>query len=252
VALPQISAAGIAFAFLAYGVLVGAHRHGEAGEELVAMAGSFGFTLFAIAVLATLERVGRETVEARIGTAYAIAAAATILFLAKDPFGEAQMVSLLKGDILASTGTSLRLMSVVFGVVVAVVFLFRKQFLLVSFDRDMAIVLGMRVTLWDVLLYLAIGATISLGVMTAGPLVTFGFLVIPPLAARGIARRMISFSILAALIGGLSAFAGFYAAYRYDAPVGPSEVAFASVVLAVVGAAKLARQGARRHWARAT
>jgi hypothetical protein len=41
VALPQLSAAGIAFAFLAYGMVVGAHEHGAIGERALAMIGSF-------------------------------------------------------------------------------------------------------------------------------------------------------------------------------------------------------------------
>jgi ABC-type Mn2+/Zn2+ transport system permease subunit len=246
VALPQVSAAGIAFSFLLYRTVVGPHQHGEVPEQLLAMIGSFGFTLLALLLLVSLERTGREMIEARIGTTYAIAAAATILFLAQDPAGESHMVSLLKGDILAATLTSLRLMLYVFVPVVVVLFAFRKQLLLVSFDRDMAIVLGMRVTLWDALLYLTIGATIALGVMTAGPLVTFGFLVVPPLTARLLTQRMLTFSITASLIGGVTAFFGFYCAYRFDLPLGPAEVALASVVLMVVGLGTLIRRAARR------
>ena len=51
---------------------------------------------------------GRETIDARIGLTYAIAASLTILFLASDPHGDAQMVNLLKGDILATTAASLQ------------------------------------------------------------------------------------------------------------------------------------------------
>ena len=245
VALPQVSAAGIALLFWLYRTSVGPHQHYEAPEQLLAALGSFGLTLIALAVLVGLERGGREMIEARIGTTYAMAAAATILFLAQDPAGEAHMVSLLKGDILAATRTSLRLMLLVFAPVVTVLLAFRKQLLLVSFDREMATVLGMRVMLWDALLYLVIGATIALGVMVAGPLVTFGFLVVPPLTARLVTRRMLTFSIAASLIGGATAFAGFWAAYRYDLPLGPAQVALACVTLLVVALTNALR---RRLW----
>jgi ABC-type Mn2+/Zn2+ transport system permease subunit len=250
VALPQVSAAGIALAFLLYRTMVGVHQHGEEPEQLLAMVGSFGITALVLLVLVSLERTGREMIEARIGTTYAVAAAATILFLSQDPAGEAHMVALLKGDILATTRTSLRLMLEVFAPVVFVLFGFRKQLLLVSFDRDMAIVLGMRVGWWDALLYLTIGATIALGVMIAGPLVTFGFLVVPPLAARLLTRRMLTFSVTASLLGGLAAFGGFYGAYRFDLPLGPAEVALASIVLMVVALASVGRRALRR-WAAA-
>lgn len=247
VALPQVSAAGIAFSFWLYRMLVGPHQHGEAPEQALAMVGSFGFTLLALLLLVGLERTGREMIEARIGTTYAIAAAATILILARDPHGEAQMVNLLKGEILAANQTSLHLMLYVLCPVVVLLFAFRKQLLLVSFDRDMATVLGMRVTLWDTLLYLTIGATIAIGVMTAGPLVTFGFLVVPPITARLVTRRMLTFSIAASLIGGATAFAGFYCAYRFDLPLGPAEVALASIVLMVVALGNALRLGVRRR-----
>ena len=246
VALPQLSAAGIAFSFVGYRLAVGAHEHGNVSERSLAMLGSFAFTLTGLLVLTAFERRGRETVEARIGVTYAIAAALTILFLAVDPHGDAEMVNLLKGDILATTRTSLTLLASVLGAVVLVLFACRKEFLLVSFDRDLAIVFGKWAGLWDGLLYLTIGVTISLGVMTAGPLVTFGFLVVPPLTARLLTRRMLSFSLVAAAIGGAAAFGGFYCAYRMDLPLGPAEVALASLMLIVVGTASMIRQGAAR------
>lgn len=245
VALPQLSAAGIAFSFVAYRLVVGMHEPGTVSERSLAMVGSLAFTLGGILVLTAFERRGRETVEARIGVTYAIAAALTILFLALDPHGDAEMVNLLKGDILATTRTSLNLLVGVLGAVVVVLFAFRKEFLLVSFDRDLAVVFGKRVALWDGLLYLTIGATISLGVMTAGPLVTFGFLVVPTLTARLLTSRMLTFSLVAAALGGVAAFGGFYGAYRLDLPLGPAEVALASVLLVVVGGGAMLRGGGR-------
>ena len=97
VALPQMSAAGIAFAFLVYRILVGQHQHFVPNERLLALLGSLSWTLVGLLILAALAR-HRETVEARIGTTYAIAAAATILFLALDPAAEAHMVNLLGLD----------------------------------------------------------------------------------------------------------------------------------------------------------
>ena len=249
VALPQLSAAGIAFAFFAYRAVVGVHAHEEPSERALAMVGSFAFTLIGLLVLAALERRGRNMVEARIGTTYALAAAATILFLAADPYGEAHMVNLLKGDITTTQSGHVTLLAVVYGAVVLVLLALRKELLLVSFDRELAMVFGRRVVLWDGLLYLLIGITISLGVMTAGPLVTFGFLVVPALTARLVTRRMLAFSLTASLLGAAAAFVGFWAAYRWDLPLGPSQVATACVVLMAVGALNALRQRLRRRYA---
>jgi ABC-type Mn2+/Zn2+ transport system permease subunit len=249
VALPQLSAAGIAFAFFAYRAVVGVHAHEEPSERALAMVGSFAFTLIGLLVLAALERRGRNMVEARIGTTYALAAAATILFLAADPYGEAHMVNLLKGDITTTQSGHVALLAAIYGAVVLVLLALRKELLLVSFDRELAMVFGRRVVLWDGLLYLLIGITISLGVMTAGPLVTFGFLVVPALTARLLTRRMLAFSLTASLLGAAAAFVGFWAAYRWDLPLGPSQVATACVVLMAVGAWNALRQRLRRRYA---
>ena len=239
VALPQLSAAGVAFAFLVTS-LAGVHQHGAASERALALVGSLGFAFIGLLVLAALERHGRETLEARIGITYAFAAAASILFVSVDPYGEAEMTHLLRGDIVTTTTANLRLLTAVLGSVAAALVALRKEFLLVSFDRDMAIVLGKRAALWDTLLYLLIGVTISFGVMTAGPLVTFGFLVAPPLTARLLTRHMLAFSLVAAGLGGATAFTGFYLAYRFDLPLGATDVTLSCALLLTIASGQQA------------
>src|ERR1041384_6385084 len=79
VALPQISSCGIAFAFAlqAWGVLPHIHE----SEHRLAFLGSIGFTLPTILLLSMLVRRGGGSVEARLGTLYALAGAWSILLL---------------------------------------------------------------------------------------------------------------------------------------------------------------------------
>jgi ABC-type Mn2+/Zn2+ transport system permease subunit len=130
--------------------------------------------------------------------------------------------------------------------VCAAMFLFQREFLLVSYDRDMAVTLGRSAGFWDLLLYLIVGVTISLGVMTVGPLVIFGLLVIPPMAALPWAGGMLSFSLLASAIGGVSSFAGFYISYTRDLPLGPVIVGAAFAIYLISQLVQLARAGVAR------
>lgn len=227
VALPQISSCGIAFAFSlqAWGVLP--HMHEE--EHGLAFFGSTLFTLPTILLLSVLVRRGGGSVEGRLGTVYALAGAWSILLLVTNPLGEHGLLDMLKGEIIAVTEADLRRTLATFAAVVLFFFLFRKEFLLVSFDREMAITLKKRVALWDALLFLLIGLAISIAVLSVGPLVAFGFLLIPPLIAHPFARNMQQFAIGSSIIGMVAAFVGFCLAYRWDMPVGPTDVALLGV-----------------------
>jgi len=81
---------------------------------------------------------------------------------------------------------------------------------------------------------LLIGLTVSSAVLSVGPLVAFGFLVIPVLTARVLAANMRQFFVFSSLIGGATALVGFCIAYRFDFPVGPTDVALSGVVYAAV------------------
>jgi ABC-type Mn2+/Zn2+ transport system permease subunit len=238
VALPQISSCGIALAFALPGWGVVPQLHDSAEERAVAFLGSLAFTLGAIFLLALLERRGRGLVEGRIGTVYVLAGAWSILLLVQNPHGEHGMLDLLRGEIIAVPATDLALTAGTFAVVVLGLFLFQKEFLLVSFDRDMAVTLKKNVVLWDAALFLLIGLTISMSVLSVGPLVSFGFLLIPPLTAYLFARTMRQFALAASLIGGASALAGFCLAYRWDLPVGPTDVALLGLILGLAFASK--------------
>jgi len=83
------------------------------------------------------------------------------------------------------------------------------------------------------LLYLLIGLTVSMAVLSVGPLIAFGFLLIPALTAHLYARNMRQLTILASLIGGATAFCGFWIAYQWDLPVGPMDVVLLGVLYAI-------------------
>ena len=109
----------------------------------------------------------------------------------------------------------------------------QKEILLVSFDRTMASTLGKNIVFWDVLLYLLIGLTVSMAVLSVGPLIAFGFLLIPALTAQLFARNMRQFMILASVLGGVAAFIGFWMAYQWDLPIGPTDVVLLGVIYTV-------------------
>jgi ABC-type Mn2+/Zn2+ transport system permease subunit len=236
VALPQISSTGVAIA-LSMPLWLGVKpaEHAAHSEHLLAYAGSLVFSLAAILVLAFLERRGRGLPEGRLGTGYVVAAALSILLLSKNRYAEVGWLDLMKGEVITIDNVDLAMTAFTLALVLAVLGLFYKEILLVSFDRTMAATLGKNVVFWDLLLYLLIGLTVSMAVLSVGPLISFAFLLIPALTAHLFARTMRQFMILASLVGGVSAFVGFWIAYQpqIDCPVGPTDVVVLGVVYLV-------------------
>jgi ABC-type Mn2+/Zn2+ transport system permease subunit len=225
VALPQISSTGVAMALslpLWFGFKL--TEHSSHSAHTLAFVGSVTFSLTAILLLAFLERRGRGQPEGRLGTAYVVASALSILLLAKNPYGEIGWLDMMKGEVITISNSDLMLTAATLALVVAILWLFHKELLLVSFDRETAIIMRKNVIFWDVVLYVLIGLTVSMAVLSVGPLIAFGFLLIPALTAHLFARTMHQFTVMASLIGGVVAFFGFCVAYKYDLPVGPTEV----------------------------
>ncbi len=238
IALPQVSNAGIAFAFLLHSIGWHFLPHMES-EKTMALAGSIVFTLITIFTLSVLERKGKGFTENRIGFTYAMAGAASILFVSWNPFGQSEVLSMLKGEILSVPDAYLWSMFAIYGIILIVLIGFHRNFILVSYDVDMATTIGKKVILWDVLLYLIIGIVISFGVMTVGALVIFGFLLIPAIAARMVTRGIFLFCLVSSVIGVIAAFLGFYISYRFDLPTGPTDVALLCIILSILFLGKM-------------
>lgn len=239
VALPQISSTGVAVA-LSLPLWLGWQQAAHQGERehSLAIIGSMLFSLLAVLVLAFLERRHRGLPEGRLGTAYAVATAISILLLSKNAIAELGWLDLLKGEIIAISGVDLAATLATFCVVLVTLWIFHKELLLVSFDRAMAVTLRKNVVAWDLVLYLLIALTVSSAVLSVGPLVAFGFLVIPVLTAHLIAANMRQFFVFSSLIGGATALAGFCVAYRFDFPVGPTDVTLAGIIYGATFAVK--------------
>ena len=248
VALPQISSTGVAVALsLPLWLGVRLADHGSGSVHALAFAGSMTFSLAAILVLAFLERRGAGQAEGRLGAAYVVAGALSILLLAKNPYGEIGWLDMLKGEVITISDFDLVLTAATLIHVLVALGLFHKELLLVSFDREMAITLRKNVVFWDVVLYVLIGLTVSMAVLSVGPLIAFGFLLIPALTAHLFSRTTRSFTLTASVLGGAAAFAGFWIAYLWDLPVGPTDVVLLGACYTAAGVIARLSRGRRGY-----
>src|SRR5882672_5572114 len=121
VALPQISSTGVAIA-LSVPVWLGVlpPEHAAHKEHVLAFAGSMVFSISAILVLAFLERRGRGLPEGRLGAAYVVSAALSIILLSKNRYAEVGWLDLLKGEVITVDNADLTLTAVTLALVLGV------------------------------------------------------------------------------------------------------------------------------------
>jgi ABC-type Mn2+/Zn2+ transport system permease subunit len=241
VALPQAGAAGIAAAFWLTG-----HAHEPGAAHAGALIGSLFATFGGLGLLLLGQRGGRSPAEWGVGALFAIASAATVLFVALNPSGDLEVTNLLRGELLTISDGDLAVIVTASLVALALFFLFAREILLASFDAEFARTIGRDPRRADALLFVLLGGAISLGVMEAGPLVVFGFLVLPPLAALRVAPGLGVAMAISVAIGALCSVGGFALAYRVDLPTGPTSVALAAGFwIAFTAAARLSRRRLR-------
>jgi ABC-type Mn2+/Zn2+ transport system permease subunit len=225
VTLPQLSATGIAVAIFWH--LTFHEQTPIHSDFLMALLGSTVLTTGTLVFLSALERRGRGLVEGRIGAVYILAGAVTILLLASERIPEVGVIQLLRGQIIAISDADMVVLLISFSLVGVMLWLFRKELLLVSVDRDLALSMGKKVWAWDLLLYALAGLTISLGVLMVGPLLTFAFVLLPPMMFQVV-------PVMAVLLGAFIAFSGFIVSYEFDWPTGPTDALIACILLGLV------------------
>jgi ABC-type Mn2+/Zn2+ transport system permease subunit len=231
-AVPQISMAGIALLFL--GNALGWWWCSAVQDEgSRAAIGALLLSVPTLLVLAAVQRSGRHLSEAWLAVAYLAAVAGSNLMLSNNALGETYISDLFHGRMILISDSALSLLATTLIGVTAISGALRHRFLLIVTDPDFAAVARIRVTPWVMLLALLNGCVIGAAVASVGPLVTFGFLILPVLTASAFARSLRTHAIISMVVGVITAVAGYKIAYAYDFPLGDCTVAFAAALLIV-------------------
>lgn len=225
-ALAQVAAFGICVA-----ILLGHDAH-----DWQTTAWSAALTFVGAGVL-TLTRPSGKRVpqEALIGIVYVVAAAASFLLLSRSPEGNEELRRTLVGDVLLVTpGEVLRTFALFVGVG-AIHVVFRRQFLLLSFDPARGRSEGLRLWFWDFLFYVLFGVVVTSFVRIGGVLLVFSYLIIPAVCANLLVTTMRLRLAVGWIIATLASVGGLYASYRLDLPTGAAVVCALGLALLITG-----------------
>ncbi|MFN0157292.1 MAG: metal ABC transporter permease [Bacteroidota bacterium] len=217
--LTQVSVLGLALTFLPFFMVP--HT-----------VGSLAVTIVAVMLLSRLLTHKKIPNDAVLGFVFVFSIAARILIMQKTPMVEvSEIENLLRGDILFVTPELFYLMLGVFVIAMAVHLLFFKEFTYISFDAETAGTQGFTSSFWEGLFYTIAAVVISVATHMVGDIFVFGFLVVPPVAAMLLARRVKMIFLLSAIMGAVCPLIGLFLAFVFDFPSSPIIVAVASLLL---------------------
>lgn len=119
----------------------------------------------------------------------------------------------LFGDVLGVTTQSLIWMAIFGGIVIALIILFYKEFLTISFDSILATTLRLPVNRFNNLLLIMIAVTVAVAMQTVGVALMVAMLVTPAATASLLARRLPSMMVISAVVAAFSGAMGLYFSY---------------------------------------
>src|SRR5881392_1804258 len=159
--LAQIAALGATIALLL--PITGGDPHSS-----IAYWVSLAFTFLGAFVFSTIRsKKKRIPQEAIIGICYAVASAAAILAMSKATSESEHLKDMLVGNILAVSWPEVTKTALLYSVIGAFHYIFRKKFLAISMDHAKAEASGLNVKSWDFLFYASFGFVVTSSVSIA-------------------------------------------------------------------------------------
>lgn len=174
-----------------------------------------------IGLLTRNERLRSDTA---IGVVFAAMFALGIAMVSRVDNYAGDLSHILFGQILGVSQQDLQNTLIFSVIVLAIVILFYKEFLVVSFDPVLAKTMRLPTEFFRFLLLVLMAITIVVSLQIVGIALMLALLVTPAATASLMTKRLHIMMILAALIGAASSIIGFYISFHLEVVTGPAIV----------------------------
>lgn len=209
------------------------------------LAGALSAAVLAALLIGWVRLRWRAEEDTLIGALWAIGMAVGLLFIAKTPGYQTDLMSYLFGNILLVPTESLWFMAALDGLLLLLVLAYHRQFLAVAFDEEFARLRGIPVTFFYLLLLVMVAVTVVLLIQVVGLILVLALLTLPAAIAGHYVHSLGLMMLIATLIGGTLNLAGLALSYGPDLPAGPTIILVAGGIY--VTSALLSRFLAKRR-----
>lgn len=184
--------------------------------------GGLVFATTASVAVGQIKRKTNTSADTIISMFWSAGMALGILFIALTPGYPPDMTSYLFGDILTVNRFYLYVMIVLATLIVGIVMSMFSYFKLYLFDEEYANIMGIKVKVLEVVLYVMIAFSIVILIKVVGIILTLALLTIPPTTARLFTYKLKRMMLLATGFGVIYCLAGLVVSYYVNIPSGAS------------------------------
>ena len=212
---------GIAVAFI---LTAGSSAAGAEPDQLAIGVGALAAGLVTAAATSLILRRSRLREETAAAVVFVFMLALGVVLISRTEGYAVDLTAFLFGDVLGVGDDDVIVTALLTVAVLALVALLYRPFLLLSFDRQRAAALGLRVDLLQLVMLVIITLAVVVGFRVVGSLLVLGMLMAPPAAAALVTKRLPAMMALSAAIAAVSAPVGLLLSWHLDLAAGASIV----------------------------
>ena len=194
--------------------------------------GALFFSLGSGLAIAGITRRTRLPEDTAIGILWAVGMALGVVFISLTPGYAPDLMSYLFGSILTVPFSDVLMMLALVAIIIGVVAALYKEYLILSFDEEYGITVGMPVEKLYLLLLAMIALTVVVLIQIVGMILVIALLTFPAAMARQFSHNMKTMMLLSVLFGCVFIIGGLWLSYTLRLPSGATIVLFGGVLLA--------------------
>lgn len=200
------------------------------------MSGALISALIAAIIISRVSRVskhGHHQEDTIISALWAVGMSVGIIFIAKTPGYNVDLMSYLFGNVLMISSKDLFLICLLDGGVLLFTLIYFKQLLALCYDPEFAGLRGIRVEWLNTLLLCMVAVTVVILIQIVGLILVIAMLTLPAATARLHSATLLGMMILATVLGMIITSGGLLISYNYDLPTGATTALISGVLYLV-------------------
>lgn len=186
------------------------------------------FCIIVTIIIALASYKQREHLDILIGIMWAAGMSFGIILVDLTPGYQSDLMSYLFGSLLAVTKDDLIYMGILLAVIIAVISVFYRDILAVSYDTEYASLRGVKTKFFYTLILVLSSLTIVVAIKVVGLILVIALLTIPIYIASFFSKSLSTMMINATLLSIFFSLIGLALSYNFDLSSGPSIIMVSS------------------------